>query len=53
MGMTDRQYDDRQKSLLRDLEDIKEEINLKTDNKLVIDKLERLISDTEDFLRRP
>ncbi|MCL2036934.1 MAG: hypothetical protein FWG83_06075 [Oscillospiraceae bacterium] len=56
MGMTDRQYEDRQKSLLRDLQDIREEIDTKAISlgvKLSSEKLERAIKDVEDYLNRP
>jgi hypothetical protein len=54
MGMTDRQYDDRQASLLRELERIENDIILiKEGKKDKSDTLERLKKDTEDFLKRP
>jgi len=50
MGMTDRQYDDHQKSLLRELKRIRKTIAKHTDEK--IEELEELIEDIEDHLKR-
>jgi len=52
MGMTDRQFDVYQKSLLRDLERIEEEIKQKCNN-VRIENLEKLKKDTEEALNRP
>ena len=54
MGMTDRQYDDRQQSLLRELNHIEDEIALikkgELDKSPTLDILKR---DTEEYLKRP
>ena len=52
MGMTDRQFDAYQKSLLRDLIRIKEELE-KIAGDVKIKELEILIKDIEEQLRRP
>jgi hypothetical protein len=51
MGMTDRQFDVHLRSTLRDLEDVRDEINKV--GKVKSDKLERMIKDIEDQLKRP
>jgi hypothetical protein len=53
MGMTDRQFDTYQKSLLRDLERIEEEIKQKFGDNTDIDNLQKLKKDTEEMLKRP
>jgi hypothetical protein len=52
MGMSDRQFDTYQQSLLRDLERIEEEVLLISNGKKSksLDKLKR---DIEDHLKRP
>ena len=52
MGMTDRQFDTYQKSLLRDLKRIKEEV-AKLTNGAESKELRELIQDIEDQLKRP
>jgi len=51
MGMSDRQYDSVQKKLLRLLEGVKEELEVKHNVKS--EKLELIIADIEDELKRP
>lgn len=51
MGMTDHQFDSYMLSLVRDLEDIKEEFQSKYQVKS--DKLERLLKDLETQLKWP
>ncbi|MCL2639095.1 MAG: hypothetical protein FWD48_12095 [Oscillospiraceae bacterium] len=54
MGMTDRQFEDRQQSLLRELERIEEEIEIiKRGESDKSRTLERLKKDTEEYLKRP
>ena len=50
MGMTDRQFDVYLKSLLRDLERVRNEI---TESGTTSNELERMIKDIEEHLRRP
>ena len=50
MGMTDRQFDEYQASLLRDLRRIEKEV---AKAGLKIEDLDRLISDIENGLQRP
>lgn len=50
MGMTDRQFDVHLKSLLRDLERVKDEL---AHSGAKSNELERLIKDIEDHLKRP
>jgi hypothetical protein len=52
MGMTDRQFDTYQKSLLRDLRIIENEIKEKCSG-VKIKNLDILIKDTEEQLKRP
>ncbi|MDR2559510.1 MAG: hypothetical protein LBC86_08220 [Oscillospiraceae bacterium] len=52
MGMTDRQFDAHNKTLLRVYEDIRKEIEQLTGGKKS-EKLEILIKDTMDSLNRP
>ena len=52
MGMTDRQFDAYQKSLLRDLRRIEEEIDKISDG-AKSKELEALIKDLEEQLTRP
>ena len=51
MGMTDRQFDAYQKSLLRELKRAEEEIAQKFNTKSII--LEEVIKDIEDQLKSP
>jgi hypothetical protein len=53
MGMTDRQFDTYQKSLLRDLERIEEEIKQKFGDGADVENLKKLKRDTEEMLKRP
>ena len=51
MGMTDRQFDAHLKGLVRELEDIRNEIKEKYQGES--QKLERLLRDFEEQLKRP
>ncbi|MCL2203271.1 MAG: hypothetical protein FWB88_04975 [Defluviitaleaceae bacterium] len=51
MGMTDRQFDVHLTSILRDLEDIRQEIKEKYEGES--EKLERLARDIDNQLKRP
>jgi len=54
MGMTDRQFDDRQKGLLRELKRIETEIEQVKNGELNNSPtLEQLKKDTEEYLQRP
>ena len=50
MGMTDRQFDEYQASLLRDLRRIEREV---AEGGLRVEELERLIRDIEKGLQKP
>ena len=52
MGMTDRQFDTHNKTLLRVYEDIRKEVEILTGGKKC-ERLETLIKDTEESLNRP
>ena len=52
MGMTDRQFDAYQKSLLRDLKRIEEEV-AEIAGEIKSKELESLIKDIEEQLKRP
>ena len=52
MGMTDRQFDVYLKGLLRELRDLEEELN-RTASGVKLKKLETMIKDLEDQLKRP
>ena len=52
MGMTDRQFDAYQKSLLRDLKKIKKEILAQKED-MKTEVLDELTKDIEDSLQRP
>jgi len=53
MGMTDRQFDTYQTSLLRDLERIQEEIEQRFGKDVKVKNLDKLKKDTEEMLKRP
>lgn len=51
VGMTDKQYESGQRRLLRLLEIVKEELDTK--HQVASDKLNQIINDIEDELKRP